>query len=349
MMTLPTPANQSLLSCVVLCSVLPVCSCSTNERGAKTADSAEATSAVDLQDLPYSHPQIKKELLQLTKAAGRFRDSDWHYVPWHVLYQPNDGSLPPCGALWGSRPDLKPHQDWTGRPFIAVEASAFSGTSPPHEGADLIGGFKFSGVWFPNPLDWGAALYYENRRPNRPAHADKKRLALYFHHPEHSRHDRGLVLVIPDGGYRKTKRFGGDAAKASFAGLEYHISVFVYRSDANWALLESAQSMRDAGLAALDELEAAVRREIASGEAVESVEDFSAEAVRAARHLKKSSQSHSRPIPARFQLSGDQKEELLQEALQELEQRRKLLRDHYREMYGTAKNLFPLVDGLQEP
>jgi hypothetical protein len=299
------------------------------------------------EDWEYAHAELKEQLLALTTATHRFRASDWYYDPWQVRSRNPSGSPSECRAFWASKTDAKPYQDWTARPMISVLGTARPAFSPPHEGANRIGHLGYGAQWFPDRDGWGAALYYENNRPNFKGTADTKTFVLTFYHPKHGREDTGVVLAVPDSGYSTRKRFGAAETGPAPGGWEYHIGSYLYASQTFRGispLIKSAESMKDAGLAALDQLEATVRDEIASGQAVRSVHDHEA-----ANPRTKEPSTHLPPIPARFQLSAAQKKEVLEEALKEIERRRALLRKDHAEMYAAAKNLFPLIEGLKEP
>jgi hypothetical protein len=299
------------------------------------------------EDWAYAHAELKEQLLALTAATHRFRASDWHYDPWQVRSRNPGGSPSECRAFWASKADAKPYQDWTVRPLISVLATARPAFAPPHEGSNQIGRLGYTAQWFPDADGWGAALHYENHRPNRKGHADTKTFTLTFYHPKHGDGATGVVLTVPDGGYRTRKTFSAADKRPPFGGLEYDIASYLYASRLYRGVsppTKSAESMRDAGLAALEQLEAVVREEVASGQAVREVYDYDN-----ANPRNKEAATYRPPIPAKFQLSADQKQEVLQEALKEIERRRTLLREHHTEMYDAAKNLFPLIEGLKEP
>jgi hypothetical protein len=172
------------------------------------------------------------------------------------------------------------------------------------------------------------------------------RFSVVFSREEQESPGTYTGLRLPDGGLSFSKQYGD---------YEYKIwartNWFPRDQDAR-KLLASAETLRDDGLARFDELERWTEEQLETGELVRWVVDHGKTEEVAdgdtGLEIPQDLTLHP-PFPHEYQLSNQQKQDILSDARAELDRRRNLLRENYRELYSAAHAAFPLHESLTEP
>jgi hypothetical protein len=248
-------------------------------------------------------------------------------------------------ALWCLRSGTPDHLcTWQAeRPTHCISLRASHHPDNPRK----VRGVDLNATWRPEGDGWGVRLSYHAHKGNADNEKVREQFGLTFFDQKKSP-DSDAVLGVPGGGHRVVKRFGD---------FEYVIASPTNSGDpprGPQKFLSSAESFRDAALAVIDEAEPLIRKQVASGEAVRSVTDHSIMKTRTVGGTHGGDPPREEPyhptfeapLPEGYQLTDAQKQEIQKEITAELDRRRRLLRDHYKELYAAVQKAFPLQECL---
>jgi hypothetical protein len=315
-----------------------------------------------IDGMKFDDPAHERLLRRLDSAARRLAGEGWAHESYRS--RPTGQAIT---AMWANTLDEK--RRGTQQHSIVVEAQRALKASP----TILAVGVK--ATFAPADTGWGAyVLYYAPH--DRVWMRDTRFSILFRHYPNGEFTWKASSLeVFKDLEVYTTRR--------EFGGTEYPISVGKHPATTNAAtrgdilpFLESAESLRDAALARLAELEARAKEEILSGKAVgkgnlaqlSSTEPSQSRGggsrvtiLRAAGRqdaVEALNRDHDSlawaraafvppPPPSSREMTEEERKVVLQEAQAVLAQRKKLIRENYREMFDALSKAFPLGECLK--
>lgn len=336
-------------------AVVALC-CSCSAQPASTPQSGGAKQEpiqVRLDELKCRRPVLLESLHRFDAAAQRAADPAAHRVAWQeAWHDPRSTSnrewWMDYRAMWCLQSSNLDHlcAHHSARPVHCIKLYAWPHPRSPQ---GVVTAFELRASRHPDGPGWGVCMTYDAQA----AGADSTKSDLHvewsvvFYNDQIDSRPFGSILTIPGGGVRIDKRFGD---------LAYHVTAPIHLPPRRGPrkFLASAESFRDAGLADANKLEALIREQIATGKAAISVTDASKLEARTeggtdGGHPPQPVYHHPTfgpPLPAEYELAEEQKQEILDEATQEMQRRRRLFREHYQEMYAAMQATFPLNECL---
>jgi hypothetical protein len=320
---------------------------------------------VTLSELDFAHPDLHRKWLGIDKAAREIAGDDWNVTPWHVRPPLQSAGRRDISyfASWCSRND-KPCSNcgWDDRPVHEITLIA----NPYPQGANNVARLFVSAKRFP-VKGWGTQILFYSYRPYMKDSPGAEHFDITFYHDEFKQSEFGPVFSIPGRSSSLKKKFvapkGGQGnvlgAKPEDAGkAEYQFWVTDSRNERDGdyeRFLRSPEALRDEALAAIDALEKVARADVKSGEAVYKVVDFTREmtVIRKTRGGPVESPpvpaEFKKPIPKRYTLSDEQKDEVLRDWHAQFDRRRQLIKKHYRELHAAAEATFPVLKATSKP
>jgi hypothetical protein len=293
-------------------------------------------SLVRLDELEYHDPLIGQRLKAIDAAATRMSDSTWHHLPLQERWSPPaHGGGMDYYALWCLRSGRISHlcTEATERPVHCITVHA----SPHPQNPKKVHAVHLTVISYSAGNEWSAHLGYICQKAYPESARVQETFGISFLHEKWKTSESDAALSIPGGWHTLKKRFGH---------LEYAITLGP-SGHSPWEsqparFLASAEALRDTALAVIDEAQPVMREQLLSGMGVVSVTDR--------REMNKRTGSPARfepPLRAEYELSMEQRRAILDETMQELSRRRRLLREHYKELYAAAVQAFPLAECLK--
>ncbi len=293
---------------------------------------------------------MRERLHRFDAAARRLAGPKWKHVKWHEQWHPPERSSRGIGwldysAVWCLRSDQPSHVcAWsTERPVHCIRLRARPFPDSPKRLREFSLNVKRHG----DRGDWGVSLFYANSKSDADSAKVGESFDFVFFNEEYARPGSvsNAALSIPGGRCGVAKKFGQ---------YEYSIGAFATNLAGRRALefVASAETLRDAGLAVIDSLEPAIRQRINAGEATVTDHGKTKVIVEDSRDGSLEQEvplTVKPPLPPEYRLTDQQKQEILDKAIAELERRRRLLREHYQEMYAAVQAAVPLCECLAEP
>jgi hypothetical protein len=322
---------------------------------------------VSIDELVFPrHPLDGEELRTWERLARQVVTPEWQHTPWHVNERLHSTDY---RTIWQ-------RQDGDGknaRTLQKIELRANPWSREPRK----INSVSLSAIWRPDAEGWGANVGCSTSAPSRSGTPDRpgKRWGIYFHRhtqgdldPRFGSYTLGFLPGLAH--FYDVKRFGGTT---------YNLRVVVEPADSRditnaelKAWIESPEAMRDVGLKWLDELIVEIERQVRSGEAVQSAyrpnsdTDQAGRGGPAARLFISPRAKHSlaalawpqlvvtippepeKPDSERSdrKLTDEEQQLVIREAKEDIEKRRNILREKYREMHAALLKAFPLDEYL---
>jgi hypothetical protein len=315
-----------------------------------------------IDGMKFDDPAHERLLRGLDAAARRLAGEGWAHEDYNS--RPTFHAIT---ATWANTLDEK--RRGAQQHSIAVEAQRDVKVSP----TILAVGFK--ATFAPADTGWGVhVLYYA---PHDRVWIRDARFGITFrHYPNGEFTWKAPSLEV----FKDLEVY---ATRREFGGTEYPISVGKYPATTSTAtrgdilpFLESAESLRDAALARLAELEARAKEEILSGKAVgkgnlaqlSSTEPSQSRggsgrfAILPAAGRQDTVEALNRdndsqawtqaafvppPPPSSREMTEEERKVVLQEAQTVIAARQKLVRDNFREMFDALSKAFPLRECLK--
>ncbi|MCI0639358.1 MAG: hypothetical protein L0Y72_24765 [Gemmataceae bacterium] len=296
--------------------------------------------ALGVKDLRFNDGSVHALFLKLDAAAGALAKPGWTVLPYrNRTYRGGPTryvaqwcqSAGPKGECICSRDPIPSH-------YVQLHGNALN------MAGDQIDGLEIHAGYVPRK-GWGARLEY--RTYNGKAAIGEMFSLFFFHDDFNQTRPVGQgkwALELGNSYFTTTKRYGD---------LTYGLQVSMYGDPKTWMgdtrtprdrdverYLSSPESFLAAALAEFDALEANARKHIPSGAAVRTVVD--GKGARSDNPPKEVAQT------VENRLTEKQLTAILGEALTDIEQRRKLVRAHFREMHAAARTAFPLLECIMQ-
>jgi hypothetical protein len=305
------------------------------ESGSASSESVhEDGPPVELKTLTFANPLLEAKATAFDAAARRLAENEWHHSEYRMVNW--NANQPAYHAFWCLRKNERDECvfKWDGK-GLARGLSLSCRVTRDHP--RLVQSVHIAGHWMPDS-GTGAAIGYGCGKHDSRFEVDfypDVRKGLDWERPP---------LTYPFMAYWRRKHYRN---------LSYYVQVDVVdfradRKNQNWTdrqivqHLDSAESLRDAMLGEANTLEERMRRLIPSQEAVLHYYDDTG--ANAANPPKK----QLGPPKGEYALTPAQTTEILDEALAELDERRELIRAHYKAMHAAMEAAFPLVECLKE-
>ena len=197
-----------------------------------------------------------------------------------------------------------------------------------------VSGVRLTASWFPKE-GWGVRVEYSI---NTGKFASQSFEVWFTDDNREISSSTDYKLNLPAGEYLGRKRYDR---------LEYVVNV-TGRSRTDWEtdhdpevrrFSASPEGLLKEGLASLDELEQLARKQITSGEALTVLDDST---------ISGGQPPEEHSASGQYELTDEREQEILGEALAEIERQRELLRENYRELHAAVVRAFPLSDCLTQ-
>lgn len=256
--------------------------------------------------------------------AEEIAGDDWFHEPWYQRRHRKD--YHDYTTVLGTTCDAGGYISniWPNRPLHIIRLIA----SPPILNLDVIANATVIASWYPEGEDaWGVHVSYHTSLFARPRDVQFDNFSMYFMR-------RGETeLILPGREYNGNRKFGD---------VVYYFGV----SESPAAdrdirpYIESPESMRDHAIEVIQYLKERLEKQIPTGSAIRSLADpklpqYHEDEGPAAGSLRA-------PFPQPYQLTAAQRDEVLKQAFGDLNERARLWRENYRELYAAANKAFPL-------
>ncbi len=281
---------------------------------------------IDIDKLTYHDPSIRAVVAEMDAIAEEIAGDDWLHDPWHKRRHRKD--YHDYTATWGTTRSRGGYISniWPDRPLHIIKLIA----APLLKDTGIIWDATVIASWYPEGENvWGTHVVYSTSLFARPRDVQRDNFLILF------RRSQDFELSLPGRGYFGKRKFGE---------IEYQFGVGDSPSSDRDVrpYLESAESMRDQALGVIEYLEDRLRKEIPSGKAITSLIDPSLPPQNPVDPEPPSKRSLKPPFPKRYELTEAQREEILEQALADLKDRKRLWQEHYRELYAAAEKAFPI-------
>jgi hypothetical protein len=326
-----------ILPKLLLCSVIAASACGSPPAARKVPAAPKEPPAVALGELSFNDATVAAKFRRFDAAAKALTKPQWTIRP----YRNSTYSGGPARFVgeWCQRTNRRGEGDYSLQAARPNHCIGLIGKSNSPD--ETIDGLELRAIYLP-AKGWGAEIEY---RTYNDAALLGEFFNLRFHHDEFNpknNYDNECALNLVNSYFTARRKYGQ---------LEYQFQVSTHGTR-SWMgetktgpdeqvekYLASAESFRDAALAELDALERHCRDQIASGEAVIGVNDYT--------DVRSDNPPRSPPSGVDTCLSEAQKAEVLQSALTEIDRRREIVREHYAEQYAALKATFPLLECLK--
>ena len=299
----------------------------------------QSRATVKLDDLDFQRASDEQLLRRAHEIATRLSQSSWAHEPlggWEMDYD----------AIWKT---TGRHEQWMwasmdydrrppGRELHSILLRTRRGSETPK----TVRAVDVMAKWCPADSGWGARFSL-----NTAVADGKLRGSIHFaHYPSGQEHsDKMLSFSGLMTSFHTTKEFG-----------ETHYQIGVRIPTTEWisVVAASPDSMRDIAVSWLDDLKAAVEENVISGEAVEHAfiieqagSTRTANAIVFTSAVPPPPEKPRQSVPSDRKLTEPEKQQIIREADDSIENQKKLLLENYKEMHASLVKAFPLAELLE--
>ena len=296
-----------------------------------------------LDDFTFQYPAHREKLHRMQEIASRIAEESWEHREWYRLQ-----NAIVYHAWWASLPnqinDLG-HLDY-GRDLtklassfhrIVLNARNEKKRNKPRE----ISAVGVEAGWIPEPPGWSGAIHYYD--PRDSSETVLPRMKFFYNYRTKDKFTDG-VRSYEELRLFHVERTYGD----TLYGIGVSGSVKYPETDSEIIqVLKTPEVFRDFCLKQLESLEKNVREQIPNGRGI-SYQYYTRDLF--SSHRKHQIQFVSmRPQPPRSEreLTKEEKQELVSEAVSLIERRRDVITENFYEIHAAIEKAFPLVEFLK--